>query len=99
MNKNYQAGRRFEYERMKAWTSKGYKTLRTAGSHGFADIICVKDNEPPVFIQCKVTQSESAAKKLIADFKKNPPFKSFDTLRMVLEVKMKGSKKIQSVEV
>ena len=38
-NKNYTAGRALEYKVIKDLHSKGLKGLRTAGSHGEADIV------------------------------------------------------------
>ena len=38
-NKNYLAGRTSEYKVMKDLRSKGLEALRTAGSHGVADIV------------------------------------------------------------
>lgn len=38
-NKNYLAGRAMEYRVMKDLRSKGLEALRTAGSHGVADIV------------------------------------------------------------
>ena len=56
VNKNYIAGRRFEYKVKKYYEKKGYTVLRTSGSHGFADLIAVRNKESLkriVFIQCK----------------------------------------------
>ena len=56
VNKNYIAGRRFEYKVKKYYENKGYTVLRTSGSHGFADLIAVRNGVNPkriVFIQCK----------------------------------------------
>lgn len=57
-NKNYVNGRAKEYRVKKQWEKAGYTVLRTAGSHGFADLIAVKDKDglrgkEVVFIQCK----------------------------------------------
>ena len=54
VNKNYIAGRRFEYKVKKYYENKGYTVLRTSGSHGFADLVAVKKNvRTIIFIQCK----------------------------------------------
>ncbi len=58
VNKNYQSGRRFEYKVKKLYEKAGYTVLRTSGSHGFADLIAVKQDikicdRIIVFIQCK----------------------------------------------
>ena len=52
VNKNYRAGRRFEYEVKKYFEKLGYTVFRTAGSHGIADVIAVKDDDT-LLIQCK----------------------------------------------
>jgi len=72
-NKNYAKGRRLEYELAKKLRNAGWVTLRTAGSHGFADLVCVRSDveEPRVrFIQVKGYEVSSQAQ---ADFKKKPP--------------------------
>lgn len=52
VNKNYRRGRRFEYEVKQYIEDRGWKAYRTAGSHGEADIIGIKDNVT-LLIQCK----------------------------------------------
>jgi len=53
-NANYQKGRRKEYLIKKQLEREGYIVLRTAGSHGFADLIAIdKDARLIKFIQCK----------------------------------------------
>ena len=53
-NKNYLKGRRKEYAIMKKYKALGYICLRTAGSHGFADIIAIhREQEEILFIQAK----------------------------------------------
>lgn len=73
MNKQYRAGRAFEYRRKAAWQDAGYVVLRTAGSHGFADLIAIKPGGDVVLLQCKTTKSSSSAKKLLQQFKDTPP--------------------------
>lgn len=74
-NPNYESGRRFEYEMMKLWKSQGSIVLRTAGSHGFADLIRVsKDGGYTDFVQLKVVSEEAEALRMIANFKKGPTF-------------------------
>lgn len=57
MNKNYQRGTRFERIIIQTLEKLGYSTLRTAGSHGFADIVAVNCNLVR-FIQSKVTKDK-----------------------------------------
>ena len=61
-NRNYERGRRFEYKVKKYYENKGYTVLRTSGSHGFADLVAVKNSflswrqnktKTIIFIQCK----------------------------------------------
>ena len=53
-NRNYERGRRKEYKLKKLLESKGNIVLRTAGSHGFADLISIdKENKVINFIQVK----------------------------------------------
>lgn len=86
-NKNYLAGRRMEWERKKYWESNGFIVLRTAGSHGFADLIAIIPPAAPVFIQCKKTKSEALAKKMILQFEAEPPLEPGNYWQ-ILEVKI-----------
>ena len=53
-NKNYVKGRMKEYSIKKGLELQGYTVLRTAGSHGFADLIAInKEKQIIRFIQCK----------------------------------------------
>lgn len=56
MNSNYQRGTRFERTLLTLLEKDGYSTLRTAGSHGFADIVALNSNHVRM-IQCKVTKA------------------------------------------
>src|SRR3990167_3652481 len=59
-NSNYRRGRAAEYELMGLLKKEGYSVLRTAGSHGFADIVAYTDNQTPVrLIQVKSTKSKA----------------------------------------
>ena len=54
VNKNYVKGRRKEWKIRKELEIKGWIVLRTAGSHGFADLIAIgKYGKRIRFIQCK----------------------------------------------
>ena len=54
VNKNYINGRAREYKIKKKFEEQGYIVLRTAGSHGFADLIALnKDKRLIAFIQAK----------------------------------------------
>lgn len=65
MNKNYQRGVRFERMIIESLVENGYSALRTAGSHGFADVIAISKNLVRL-IQGKVTKD---AKPRISAYK------------------------------
>lgn len=67
-NPRYLSGRRFEYETKHLMERQGYTTLRTAGSHGFADIIAF-NQEHIKFIQCKcVKNAEKQTKSILKEY-------------------------------
>jgi Holliday junction resolvase len=54
VNKNYVRGRAKEYRLKKKLEAEGYIVLRTAGSHGFADLIAVHPHTFVInFVQSK----------------------------------------------
>ena len=56
-NKQYVKGRRYEYKVKKDYEALGYVVLRTAGSHGFADLIAISTaTREVIFIQCKTSK-------------------------------------------
>lgn len=79
VNKNYIAGRNFEYKVKKYYENQGFTVLRTSGSHGFADLIAVKNFEIFVgkgyfiktieFIQCKNRKPTKKEIKELNEFK------------------------------
>ena len=82
VNKNYIAGRNFEYKVKKYYENQGFTVLRTSGSHGFADLVAIGKFEIFTddvyyeirFIQCK---NRKPTKKEINDLFK---FKWIDTV-------------------
>lgn len=72
-NKNYNSGRNFEYKRKKWYESVGCVCLRTAGSHGFADLVTIDTYGHISFIQCKRVKTVGQAKAIISKFTNNPP--------------------------
>lgn len=72
-NKNYEKGVRFEREIIKALKENGATCLRTAGSHGFADIVVITPLKTIEFIQAKVTESETTAERMLKKFREAPP--------------------------
>ena len=91
-NKNYEKGRRFEYERAAHHRARGCKVLRTAGSHGDFDLVVVTPNGHVEFVQCKVTSDEGEARRMITAFKSSPPWglDRHADYNQVLEVKILG---------
>jgi len=93
-NRNYEAGRRWEWTVMREWKKAGYKVLRTAGSHGDYDVIAVKWGVYPAFIQCKVVQTEAEATRLIDNFLENPPWKGDSYYEQFIQIHIKGDKRL-----
>jgi len=53
---NYIKGRRYEYKWKEKFEKQGYIVLRTAGSHGFADLILIHKEKPEIlFVQIKTS--------------------------------------------
>ena len=52
-NKNYLVGRNFEYKLATFFRRKGFFVVRSAGSHGVADLVAHKKGGKPLFIQAK----------------------------------------------
>ena len=58
-NKNYERGRRFEYEVMDIFKRAGYVVSRTAGSHSLFDVALIKMTKDMkkiahvAFVQCR----------------------------------------------
>ena len=69
-SQNYKKGRAKEYRIKKAYEKNGWKVLRTAGSHGFADLIAIHPKEHYIFfIQSKQKNfSKKQKKKLEQEF-------------------------------
>ena len=49
----YRQGYRFELRVKRDMESRGWWVIRAAGSHGPADLVCLKAGEPPLLLQCK----------------------------------------------
>jgi hypothetical protein len=96
-NKKYLSGRRLEYESMRRWETKEYHCMRTAGSHGQFDVIAIRWERKPEFIQCKRVSTVSQANRLLKSFKEVTIPSLY--YHQVMEVKVKGSKEILTVTV
>ena len=67
-NKNYIAGRAFEYATMRDYEKRGFDCIRASGSHGEFDVIAYALGRKPVFIQCKKVESRSTGNLLVDRF-------------------------------
>ena len=94
-NSNYESGRRFEYARMKHYREKGCHVMRTAGSHGLFDLICIDTRGLVIMVQCKVVSTLAQAIRLLKNFRMNPPIINAD-FTQVMEVKVRDTGKVES---
>lgn len=63
-NSRYVKGRKKEYRIKKEYEKAGWIVLRTAGSHGFADLVAIHiENRTIRFIQCKSDKFPESMKK------------------------------------
>lgn len=88
MNRNYEAGVRFEREVMKGFNEDGFLAVRTAGSHGPFDVIVIARDGHVTFIQCKVVRSEAQAERLEEKWLKDPPIPPSSHCHQCLMVKV-----------
>jgi Holliday junction resolvase len=62
---NYAKGRGFEQRARSRLEQRGYFVVRSAGSKTPVDLVAIKSNERPLFVQCKGgTRSLSRAQRL-----------------------------------
>lgn len=97
-NPNYIRGRAFEYDCMKRWKDRGFKCVRSSGSHGIWDVCAVRIDGVSL-IQCKVVTTETEALRMLKNFKEDPPMMPSKHYHMVLEVKLHGTTRIFSATV
>lgn len=64
--KAYRKGRRKEYELKDMLEENGWVVLRTAGSHGFADLVAIRAGKVR-FIQVKPDRFSKLAKRRLID--------------------------------
>ena len=96
-NKNYISGRRFEYKYAKDLRELGCIVMRTAGSHGPFDLIAIGGSGQVTMIQCKVTEEQSVAERMLKDFRAKPPFPpALAEFTQMLVVKVKHSQTIST---
>lgn len=89
-NPNYKAGRRFEYETMEAYRTRGFDVVRTAGSHGAYDVIAFDTKRKPIFIQCKRVTTDTQARGLIKAFGRDTAPSPY--FHQCLAIKIKGTR-------
>lgn len=65
---NYERGRNYEYRCKKKLEADGWTVLRTAGSHGAADLVCYlpqwHPSFPVQFVQCKLSPTKADRDKI-----------------------------------
>lgn len=73
---------------MKQWEEAGFTVLRTAGSHGFADLVAVRWGQIPCLIQCKCLKggTKKQAETIIRKFLASPPMKPSPFYSQVIAV-------------
>ena len=98
-NPNYLAGVRLERARKKFYEAKGYAVVRASGSHGCYDLVCLRSNKLPIAISCKYVRSVGDANLLLKRFAGAPPLTSSRTFCQRLEVQVRGSSQIYSVDI
>lgn len=91
-NKQYQAGRRFEYECIRMWEKRDYKCIRASGSHGLYDIVAFRPDRKPEFIQCKRVADSPQGRRLIEKFREDTISAAF--FHQTIAVRVKGTKDV-----
>jgi len=62
----YASGRRFEWRVKRFLERRGWFVVRSAGSHGIADLVALRRGCPPMLVQCKADGRLSPAEREIA---------------------------------
>lgn len=97
-NKNYLRGRRLEWQVKKDLEADGWTVMRTAGSHGFADLIALR-GDMIRFIQCKTIAiqkgSDAKVKQLKRDVLSSFPESGLARVNHELIVKINGIKQYE----
>lgn len=95
-NKGYEAGANFERRVKRHYEGLGYWCIRAAGSHGIADVVCIK-SEPDVsgvfhtniiLVQCKTYEGwndKTALKELAISLRVNAVYAYKRGRKLVLE--------------
>lgn len=89
-NRNYEAGRRLEWEVKADLEALGYIVIRAAGSHGHADLVALNPRKNGVILlQCKRVSDEAGARQVEKEWHKSNPFPR-NLYTQILAVKVKG---------
>lgn len=96
MGTNYEAGRRFEWERKAAWEALGFTVARSAGSHSPWDLTA-RRHDGVTLIQCKYTEDSTEPAHLIRVFKETTI--PIGGVHQCIEVRVRGKKEIHSVTI
>lgn len=89
----------FKYERKYHYEALGANVVRAPGSGAFDLVLLWPDRGLVEFLQLKVVTGPKVAKRLINNFRGNPPFNPMQFIHQRLEVKVKGSKEVLSVTI
>lgn len=91
-NKNYQRGRRLEWDVKKHFEGRGFHVIRAAGSHSAYDLVAAKQGLTHTdirFIQCKVVKKLTAGilNKLKAEVLQTSPLQfELDSIEINVDV-------------
>src|SRR5438477_6529671 len=97
-NSNYRSGVRTERQRKKWWESKGFATIRAAGSHGFWDLVCVSPNEQVYLVQVKRCETKAQARRLMDRFRESPSIPNGPHYKQVMEVYVAKTREVLTCE-
>ena len=92
----YRIGKSTLFGRTKHWKKRGYEVLRSGSQFSF---VAVRNDSPPIFVLLKEVRSQEIAKTVMKSFLDKPPFPSSGWFKQVLEVQVKGSSEVLSVEI
>jgi hypothetical protein len=65
--RGYRSGANFERELKHELEGIGYYVIRSAGSHGQADLVALKRGVPPILIQCKLSNWTNAEREQLEE--------------------------------
>lgn len=89
-NKQYLAGRRWEYECAADLRLRGFKVIRASGSHGEYDLVAYAPDKKPIFIQCKRVESKTTGTRLVKNWMQSTKPEEHYHQKMMVRVKGKS---------